>query len=213
MDRLTPQQRHNAMAAIRSKDTKPEMIVRRGLWKRGFRYRLNDRRLPGHPDLVLRKYRTCIFVNGCFWHGHNVALQQIENGQWTIDNSECCKIPRTNREFWVVKIRRNKERDREELRKLAEMGWHCITVWECELKPSRREETLESIAFTLNHIWLQDRARMQGATEPQVTPYYIYEDGDLPLPMAAENMEDVRGKMDDGLSSTDRFADVSKMIE
>ena len=130
-----------------------------------------------------------------------------------IESSECCKIPRTNREFWVAKIRRNQERDREELRKLAEMGWHCITVWECELKPSRREETLDSIAFTLNHIWLQDRARMQGATEPQVTPYYIYEDGDLPLPMAAENMEDVIGKMDDGLSSTDRFADVSKMIE
>ncbi len=190
MDHLSPQQRHANMAAIRSKDTKPEMIVRRGLWKRGFRYRLNDRRLPGHPDLVLRKYRTCIFVNGCFWHGHNVALPQIENGQWTIDNSECCKIPRTNREFWVAKIRRNQERDREELRKLAEMGWHCITVWECELKPSRREETLDSIAFTLNHIWLQDRARMQGATENHITPYYIYEDGDLPLPMAAEASAD-----------------------
>ena len=213
MDKLSPQQRHANMAAIRSKDTKPEMIVRRGLWKRGFRYRLNDKRLPGHPDLVLRKYRTCIFVNGCFWHGHHVALPQIENEQWTIDNSECCKIPRTNREFWVAKIRRNQERDREELRKLAEMGWHCITVWECELKPSRREETLDSIAFTLNHIWLQDRAQSQGATEPQVTPYYIYEDGELPLPMAAENMEDVRGKMDDGQSSRDRFADVSKMVE
>ena len=70
MDRLTAQQRHANMAAIRSKDTKPEMIVRRGLWSRGFRYRLNHKRLPGHPDLVLRKYRTCIFVNGCFWHGH-----------------------------------------------------------------------------------------------------------------------------------------------
>ena len=144
------------MAAIRSKDTKPEMIVRRGLWSRGFRYRLNHKRLPGHPDLVLRKYRTCIFVNGCFWHGHNVALPQIDNGEWIIENSECCKIPKTNREFWVAKIRRNKERDKEEQRKLAEMGWHCITVWECELKPSKREETLDSIAFTLNHIWLQD---------------------------------------------------------
>ena len=69
------------MAAIGSKDTKPEMIVRRGLWKRGFRYRLNHKKLPGHPDIVLRKYRTCIFVNGCFWHGHNVALLQIENGE------------------------------------------------------------------------------------------------------------------------------------
>ena len=217
MDKLSPQQRHANMAAIRSKDTKPEMIVRRGLWKRGFRYRLNDRRLPGHPDLVLRKYRTCIFVNGCFWHGHNVSLTPSPSpkgeGSDYIDNSECCKIPKTNREFWVAKIRRNQERDREELRKLAEMGWHCITVWECELKPSMREETLDSIAFTLNHIWLQDQAQSQGATEPQGTPYYIYEDGDLPLPMAAENMEDVRGKMDDGLSLIDHFADVSKMVE
>jgi hypothetical protein len=70
MDHLTPQQRHKNMAAIHNKDTKLELIVRKGLWKRGFRYRLNHKRLPGHPDIVLRKYRTCIFVNGCFWHGH-----------------------------------------------------------------------------------------------------------------------------------------------
>ena len=73
------------MAAIRSKDTKPEMIVRRGLWKRGFRYRLNHKRLPGHPDLVLRKYRTCIFVNGCFWHGHHISLT-IDHEPLTIDH-------------------------------------------------------------------------------------------------------------------------------
>ena len=161
MDRLTAQQRHKNMAAIRSKDTKPEMIVRRGLWKRGFRYRLNHKRLPGHPDLVLRKYRTCIFVNGCFWHGHNVTESQMSDVRGkkddVIESSECCKIPKTNREFWVAKIRRNKERDKEEQRKLAAMGWHCITVWECELTPKKREETLESIAFTLNHIFLQDR--------------------------------------------------------
>ena len=144
------------MAAIKSKDTKPEMIVRRGLWRRGFRYRLNHKRLPGHPDLVLRKYRTCIFVNGCFWHGHRVTMSPVESLELIV-NSECCKIPKTNREFWVNKIRRNKERDKEEQKRLAEMGWHCITVWECELKPSKREETLESIAFTLNHIFLQDR--------------------------------------------------------
>ena len=167
MDKLSPQQRHNNMASIRSKDTKPEMIVRRGLWSRGFRYRLNYKRLPGHPDLVLRKYRTCIFVNGCFWHGHNTQCiihrsatsgdaSLAKNSQFIIENSVCCKIPKTNREFWVAKIRRNKERDREEQRTLASMGWHCITVWECELTPKRREETLDSIAFTLNHIWLQD---------------------------------------------------------
>ena len=171
-DHLTKEQRHKNMAAIRSKDTKPEMIVRHGLWKRGFRYRLNYKRLPGHPDLVLRKYRTCIFVNGCFWHGHDVDMIQPEN-------SKCCKIPKTNRDFWVEKIRRNKVRDKEEQRTLAKMGWHCIMVWECELKPQKREVTLDSIAFTLNHIWLQDH----GAK----THYYpILEEEDTVCPMAAE---------------------------
>ena len=156
MDKLSAEQRHKNMAAIHSKDTKPEMIVRRGLWSRGFRYRLNSPKLPGHPDLVLRKYRTCIFVNGCFWHGHNVTESQIDNGEWKMDNSECCKIPKTRREFWMAKIRRNQERDIEEQKRLAEMGWHCITVWECDLKPSDREKTLKSLVYTLNKIWLDD---------------------------------------------------------
>ena len=121
MDKLSPQQRHDCMASIRSKDTKPELVVRKGLWKRGFRYRLNDKRLPGHPDLVLRKYRTCIFINGCFWHGHNGCKYYT--------------IPKSNTEFWMTKVKRNKERDKEEQRKLAKMGWHSIVVWECELKP------------------------------------------------------------------------------
>ena len=142
MDKLSPEQRHKTMAAIRGKDTKPEMIVRKGLWSRGFRYRLNSPKLPGHPDLVLKKYRTCIFVNGCFWHGHE----------------GCCKIPNTNREFWVAKIKRNQERDIETQKRLAEMGWHCITIWECELKPSKQEQTLKSLAFTLNKIWLEEHA-------------------------------------------------------
>jgi DNA mismatch endonuclease, patch repair protein len=144
MDVHTPQQRHKNMAAIRSKNTKPEVLVRHYLWSHGFRYRLNNPRLPGHPDIVLRKYHTCIFVNGCFWHGH-----------------EGCKyfvMPKTNTEFWAKKINRNKERDREEQRQLAKMGWHSITVWECELKADKREKTLESLAFTLNHIFLQDRS-------------------------------------------------------
>jgi DNA mismatch endonuclease (patch repair protein) len=85
----------------------------------------------------------------------------------------------TNREFWVAKIRRNQERDKEELRKLAEMGWHCITVWECDLKPSKREETLDSIAFTLNHIWLKDH-------ETKTIPYPVMEEEDVQIPMAAE---------------------------
>ena len=174
------QRRRSAnMAAIRSQDTKPERIVRRGLWKRGFRYRLNYKRLPGHPDLVLRKYRTCIFVNGCFWHGHYIDLR-FNDSQFAIENSECCKIPKTNREFWLAKIRRNKERDREEQKQLAAMGWHCITVWECELKPKVREQTLDAIAFTLNHIWLQDHQAM-------MKPYPSADDDGYTLHTAAED--------------------------
>ena len=157
MDKLSAEQRYKNMAAIHSKDTKPEMIVRKGLWRMGFRYRLNHKRLPGHPDLVLKKYRTCIFVNGCFWHGHHVEFPQV-NSEERIVNSHCCKIPNTNRDFWVAKIRMNQQRDIDEQKRLAEMGWHCITVWECELKPKKREETLRSLAFTLNKIWLEDHA-------------------------------------------------------
>ena len=142
-DHLTIEQRHKNMAAVKSKDTKPEMVVRKYLWSRGFRYRVNNPRLPGHPDIVLRKYHTCIFVNGCFWHGH--------------EGCKYFRMPKTNTEFWERKISRNKERDREEQKKLARMGWHCITVWECELKGERREKTLESLEYTLNHIFIQDR--------------------------------------------------------
>ena len=141
-DTRTPQQRHANMAAIHGKDTKPEMVVRRYLWGHGFRYRLNHPRLPGKPDIVMRKYRTCIFINGCFWHGH-----------------EGCKyytIPKTNTEFWVRKVQRNKERDNKVQHQLALMGWHIITIWECELKASKKEKTLESLVFTLNKIFLQD---------------------------------------------------------
>ncbi|MGN0282156.1 MAG: very short patch repair endonuclease [Prevotella sp.] len=145
MDTMTKEQRHRIMASIRSKDTKPELIVRKYLWSRGFRYRLNNPRLPGHPDIVLKKYRTCIFVNGCFWHGHSSCSYHT--------------IPKTNITFWRNKIERNKQRDIEEQKKLAQMGWHCITVWECELKPQKRAQTLESLAFTLNKIYIQDHTR------------------------------------------------------
>ena len=155
---LSSEQIHAVMAAVHSKNTKPEMIVRRGLWKRGFRYRLNHKRLPGHPDLVLRKYRSCIFVNGCFWHGHGVVMSQFQDSGFVLRSSECCRIPKTNHEFWVAKIQRNMERDKEEQRKLAEMGWHCITIWECELKSICREQTLDSLEYTLNHIFLQDHS-------------------------------------------------------
>ena len=151
MDTLSAEQRHNNMAAIKGKGTKPEMIVRKFLWSRGFRYRVNNARLPGHPDIVLRKYRTCIFVNGCFWHGHKNCRYYI--------------IPKTNTDFWIRKITRNIERDRQEQLQLARMGWHCITVWECELKREKRNETLESLAYTLNHIYLKDRSQVYQVPE------------------------------------------------
>ena len=144
MDTMTKEQRHNCMASIRGKNTKPEIMVRKFLFSRGFRYRLNHPRLPGHPDIVLRKYRTCVFVNGCFWHGHEGCRYYV--------------IPKSNTEFWKAKIERNRNRDIEDQRKLATMGWHCITVWECQLKPAVRERTLESLAFTLNRIFLNDHS-------------------------------------------------------
>ena len=128
-DKLTPLQRHNNMAAIHGKDTKPEMVVRRYLWGHGYRYRLNHPRLPGKPDIVMRKYRTCIFVNGCFWHGH--------------EGCQYYTIPKTNTAFWMAKIKRNQERDVEVQRRLASMGWHSITIWECELKPKVEEKLVE----------------------------------------------------------------------
>ena len=132
------------MAAIKSRDTKPEQIVRKFLFSRGFRYRLCHRRLPGHPDIVMRKYRTCIFVNGCFWHGH--------------EGCRFFRMPKTNTDFWTHKILRNRERDKADQKALAALGWHCITIWECQLRSSMRQQTLTSLEFTLNHIFLKDHA-------------------------------------------------------
>ena len=179
MDRLTKQQRSSNMAAIHGKDTKPEMVVRHWLWGHGFRYRLNHPRLPGKPDIVMRKYRTCIFINGCFWHGH-----------------EGCRyytIPKTNTEFWVSKVKRNKERDLKVQHELAAMGWHSITIWECELKPKVREKTLESLAFTLNRIFLlrfSTQAQSGDLQDYSVKCYEIPEEQSL---MAAEDSPAIYG--------------------
>ncbi|MCD8296692.1 MAG: very short patch repair endonuclease [Prevotella sp.] len=161
MEQQVSEQRHNNMAAIHGKDTKPELMVRKFLFSRGFRYRLNHPRLPGHPDLVLRKYRTVIFVNGCFWHGH--------------ENCKYFRMPKTNIDFWQKKITRNKERDLKEQRQLAVMGWHCITVWECQLKPKNRTETLESLAYTLNSIFLENQKVRRTYILPEEESYIAAE--------------------------------------
>ncbi len=118
-DILTPDQRHHNMVAIRSTSTQPELKLRLALWSRGYRYRVNDGRLPGRPDIVLPKYRTVIFVHGCFWHGHK--------------NCKNYTVPKTNTEFWVAKVARNQERDQEVWRQLEANGWNVIIVWECQI--------------------------------------------------------------------------------
>lgn len=131
-DVMTPEQRHRCMAAIRSKDTKPEMIVRKYLFSRGLRFRVQVRKLPGNPDIVLPKYKTVIFVNGCFWHGHR----------------ECrfFRLPKSNIEFWREKIERNVARDVQNEKALAALGWRVIRVWECEIKAvAGRESCLRDL--------------------------------------------------------------------
>lgn len=129
---MTPEQRHKCMSLIHAKNTKPELVLRHSLWRRGFRYRVNVRRLPGSPDIVLSQYKTVIFVHGCFWHGHKGCKNYT--------------VPKTNIEFWRAKIARNQERDQETWRQLEAKGWAVIVVWECELKKDRLEETVASVA-------------------------------------------------------------------
>ena len=128
--------RSKNMSAIKGKNTKPEIAVRKYLFSQGFRYRINVAKLPGKPDIVLPKYKTCSLVNGCFWHGH-----------------EGCKYfvwPKNNAEFWKNKIEQNVARDKNNYRLLQEQGWHIVIVWECELKPINREETLKQLVLGLH---------------------------------------------------------------
>jgi len=123
-DTLTPEQRHKVMSHIRGKGTSPEMIVRRWLYSHGYRYRVNVSKLPGKPDIVLRKYNTVIFVNGCFWHGH--------------ENCAMATKPKTHSEFWAEKIKRNKRRDAEVYGLLIGRGFEVVIIWECELKDEKK---------------------------------------------------------------------------
>ena len=123
------------MSMIRSKDTKPEIMVRKFLFGNGFRYKLHDKMLPGKPDLVFPKYKTVVFIHGCFWHGH-----------------EGCKyfvVPKTHTQWWLEKINRNKQLDTENSRKLKKLGWKILTVFECKLKSRVREKTLNQLATRL----------------------------------------------------------------
>lgn len=141
MDVLTPSQRHRCMSHIRSKATKPEMAVRRWLWSHGYRYRLNVRSVPGKPDIVMRRYRTAIFVNGCFWHGHEGCPKFV--------------MPKTNTDFWRTKIENNRKRDQKNYDILLQNGWQVIVVWQCNLTKDKLENTMQSVAVALNHNLLK----------------------------------------------------------
>lgn len=157
---MTPEQRHRCMSRIRGRDTKPEMAVRRWLWHQGYRYRLCVKSLPGRPDIVMRKWKTVIFVNGCFWHGHDCMGN---------------KRPSTNTAFWQEKIERNRARDLRNRTLLQAAGWHVIVIWECQLKKHNQRETLRDLELALSNIVLE----RNGATK------YVYPNFDEDLPAVA----------------------------
>jgi len=123
------------MSRIKGKNTKPEMLVRKFLHKNGFRYRVNYSKLPGKPDIVLPKYKTVIFINGCFWHGHKGCKFFV--------------VPKTRTEWWKEKINGTIERDKIKIKELEKMGWNIKTLWECELNPEKRTKTLEDLLVFL----------------------------------------------------------------
>lgn len=131
MDVHDKETRSYNMSCIKGKNTKPEEIVRKYLFSQGFRYRKNDKKLPGTPDIVLPKYKTVIFVNGCFWHGHEDCRYFV--------------VPKTNTEFWVNKIETNKQRDSRKINDLRALGWRVIVVWECQLKNNVINEKLNEL--------------------------------------------------------------------
>ena len=129
---MTPESTFKCMSHNRAHNTGPELTLRHILWRKGFRYLINDKRLPGRPDIVLPRYRTVVFMHGCFWHGHK--------------DCKYYTVPKTNTDFWVAKVARNQERDQEVWRQLEAKGWFVIIVWECELKKKVLSETVERVA-------------------------------------------------------------------
>ena len=131
MDKFSKETRSRVMSRIKSKDTKPEILVRSYLFSRGLRFRKNDKRYPGSPDIVLPKYKTVVFVHGCFWHLHEGCKYAV--------------MPKSNVDYWKPKLYRNRERDKRNQEELKKLGWKVITVWECQLKKDKVEYTLEGL--------------------------------------------------------------------
>lgn len=139
MDIWDKKKRSEVMSKIRSKNTKPEILLRKALFGKGYRYRINDKRLPGKPDIVLPKYKTVIFVNGCFWHGHEECKKSI--------------LPVSNVDFWREKIHSNINRDKNNTLLLENTGWKVLTIWECELKNKALfEKTIHNLVMHLKLI-------------------------------------------------------------
>lgn len=152
-DLKTPEERSRNMAAIRSRDTKPEMFVRRYLHSMGWRYGLHNKKLPGTPDIVLRRFKTVIFVHGCFWHGH--------------ENCKYYRLPKSNTEFWQTKVDKNRARDVRDIDALHKLGWRVVVVWECQLKTEgRRQDTFNKLSVILNGNYSQIDCSVPAAAEP-----------------------------------------------
>jgi len=153
-DKLTPEQRHKCMSNIHGKDTKPEMKVRKALFALGYRYRIHVKKLPGKPDIVMPKYRTIIYVNGCFWHGHKGCRYFI--------------LPSSNQQFWKDKIERNQERDNVDYARAEALGWKVITLWECELKSDKFDSTINSLTDSLKENKLSWEKYIQSRKEQRL---------------------------------------------
>lgn len=172
-DRMTPEQRHRCMAAIKGKNTRPEIIVRKFLFANGLRFRIHDRRLPGTPDIVLPKFRTAIFINGCFWHGHKGCRSS--------------HLPTTNNTFWQRKINLNKARDMRVAVELRLRGWRVIRLWECGLKNKETSEaTLQTLLRTILTPTPATPATPAVATDPDPLPVPGYTPPLAPPATAAE---------------------------
>ena len=173
VDSLTPEERSKLMGKIRGKNTKPELLVRSMLHRAGYRFSLHRKDLPGKPDIVLRKYNTVVFVHGCFWHRHK--------------NCKIASTPKSNVEFWQAKFDRNVANDKKHTRKLREMGWHVLTVWECELKkPEKVLQRLEILLAARERIEHENASSAAINLTFQVSGFKYPSIEDAELPMAAE---------------------------
>lgn len=137
MDTVSKKKRSEIMSKVKSKNTRPEILIRKALFAKGFRYRINVKSLPGSPDIVLKKYKAVIFLHGCFWHGHDCKYG---------------KLPATNTKFWKEKQERNKERDQRKIRELQTLGWKVIVIWECKIK---KKADLEKVLNKLQNNYLK----------------------------------------------------------